>query len=112
MPATGSGVNPSVGRLLLTQDDLIRDADEAFCRLFGFLSQALIGIRFDSLLTKVSQILFQMHFSPRLRLNGKADGVQFTLKSGSTENVKVVVSARAILVGNDACYELLISLDR
>lgn|GEM_PF-7078106 len=88
------------------------EADEAFCTLFGYLSQALVGIRFDSLLTKVSQILFQLHFSPSLRLNGKSDGVQFTLKSGSTENVQIVVSARAILIENDACYELLVSPGR
>ncbi|MDI4647528.1 hypothetical protein [Cohnella hashimotonis] len=109
VPTHGRGAVPTVGRLLLTQDDLITEADPAFCTLFGFMSHALVGIRFDSLLTKASQIMFQIQFSPSLRLNGKAEGFRFSLKSGKAEDVNIIVSARATLEESKASYELLLS---
>ncbi|SFB30729.1 sigma-B regulation protein RsbU (phosphoserine phosphatase) [Cohnella sp. OV330] len=113
-PVTNDGYGgvSTVGRLLLMQDDLIQEADEAFCRLFGFTPHALTGIRFESILTRASQILYQLHFSPSLRLNGKVEEGRFTLKSGRAETVKIVVAAIAIQEGNEACYELLICQDR
>lgn len=73
------------------------------------MSHALVGIRFDSLLTKASQIMFQIQFSPSLRLNGKAEGFRFSLKSGKAEDVNIIVSARATLEESKASYELLLS---
>lgn len=112
VPTVGSEAVPPVGRLLITQDDLITEADAAFCTLFGFMSHALVGIRFDSLLSKASQILFQIQFSPSLRLNGKAENFRFSLKSGEAKAVNIVVSARAIIEESETCYELLVCPDR
>lgn len=111
IPNDGCGAASPEGRLLITQDDLITEADAQFCALFGFVAHALVGIRFDSLLTKASQILFQLQFSPCLRLNGQAEGVRFSLKSGKAEPVNIIVSAKATLHGDEACYELLVSPD-
>lgn len=111
LPNDGCGAASSVGRLLITQDDLITEADAQFCSLFGFVAQALVGIRVESLLTKASQILFQLQFSPSLRLNGQAEGVRFSLKSGKAEAVNIIVSAKVTLNGDEACYELLVSPD-
>ncbi|MFC3804246.1 hypothetical protein [Cohnella sp. GCM10012308] len=112
VPTEGDKAVPPVGRLLLTQEDLILEADAEFCRLFGFMPHALAGVRFESILTRASQILYQLHFSPSLRLNGKTERVRFALKSGRAEAVQIVVSASVTLIEEAVHYEFLVSPDR
>ncbi|WP_271754306.1 hypothetical protein [Cohnella sp. JJ-181] len=105
-------VEKPVGRLLLTHDYLLVEADSNFCRMFGFTPQPLQGISFESILTRASQILFHLHFVPSLRINGVIERLRLSLKSGNATEVLVIVSASVLNAADSpATFEVIVTND-
>lgn len=81
------------GYLSMDQNRTIRIVNATFCRLLEYEKQGIIGISFESLLTRSSQIFFQIYFLPLIKLNHHVDEMYLMMKTGSGGTLPVLLNA-------------------
>ncbi|ANY71294.1 hypothetical protein BBD41_01100 [Paenibacillus ihbetae] len=81
------------GYLSMDQNRTIRCVNATFSRLLEYEKQGVIGISFESLLTRSSQIFFQIYFLPLIKLNHHIDEMYLMMKTGSGATLPVLLNA-------------------
>lgn len=82
------------GLLLTDGQGTIHRANNTFCRWFGSDSTALVGRRFQDLLTMGSRIFHQTHWSPLLQMQGSLSEVKLELATPAGKSLPILVNAR------------------
>lgn len=65
------------GLLLTSQNGQIASANAAFCRMLGYRHEALVGMRFQQLLTREANTLHQLYWQPLIGQLGAVASVKF-----------------------------------
>jgi diguanylate cyclase (GGDEF)-like protein len=81
------------GFLSLTDDGTIVLINSTLLELLEYSLEQTIGKKIGFLLPVASQIFYQTHFLPLLKLNGKANEIYFSFKSRSRVNIPMLVNA-------------------
>lgn len=81
------------GLLLTDPDGTIRHANATFCRWVGSDRAALVGRRFQDLLTVGARIFHQTHWAPLLQMQGSVGEVQLDLKGPSGARIPMMMNA-------------------
>jgi phosphoserine phosphatase RsbU/P len=82
------------GIVEFTDDGVITYANAAVAEWLGETAEALVGRKFEQLLTVANRIFFQTHFFPLLTLHGHAEEIFLSLRGSGNRTVPVVASAR------------------
>ncbi len=82
------------GFLTFGDDGVIRSANAGVARLLGCSAAALIGRKFEALLSIAGRIFCQTHFLPLLTLQGEANEIFLTLRAVDGSDVPMLVNAR------------------
>lgn len=81
------------GFLSLTDDGTIVLINSTLLELLEYSLEQTIGKKIGFLLPVASQIFYQTHFFPLLKLNGKANEIYFSFKSRSRVNIPMLINA-------------------
>lgn len=101
--------------LVVTQEDgTILRANQTFCHWIGFDSQALIGRRFQDLLTMGGRIFHQTHWAPLMRMQGSVAEVKLDLVHQDKRCVTMLLNGVRREHASGAFYELALfgTIDR
>ncbi|ANS75936.1 hypothetical protein AWM70_16200 [Paenibacillus yonginensis] len=93
------------GHLSLDQNLRVCAVDDSFCRLFEYKEKGVIGVHFESLLTRASRVFFQMYFLPLIRLNHHVDRMNLKVKTGNGGTSSVLFHADLRNCGEEWIYD-------
>lgn len=96
------------GYLSMDQNLTIRIVNATFCRLLEYEKQGIIGISFESLLTRSSQIFFGIYFLPLVRLNHHVNEMYLMMKTGSGGTLPVLLNAVIRERGDESVYDCVL----
>jgi phosphoserine phosphatase RsbU/P len=80
-------------------DRTLMEVNERLCNKLGYRKDELCGKKSDILFTIATNIFFQTHFFPLVKLNGHAEEIFITLKSKNGGELPVLFNAERKLVG-------------
>ncbi|MBM7563151.1 PAS domain S-box protein [Paenibacillus sacheonensis] len=83
------------GRLLLTEEGMIIEADASLLDLLGYNLEGLRGCHVESLLTRSSSVFLHIHFQTRMKLDGKIEGMRIYLRKSDGSGVPCLLHASA-----------------
>ena len=81
------------GFLSFNDDGRITLANTTLRELLAYPDDALVGERIETILPVAGRILYQTHFFPLLKLQGKVEEFFLTLRASTGEDVPVLVNA-------------------
>ncbi len=81
------------GFISFTDDGTIRVVNATLLEMLGFERDAVVGHRFESILTVGARIFYQTHFFPLLKLRGHAEEIFMLMRAKSGEEVAALVNA-------------------
>ncbi|WP_127507375.1 PAS domain S-box protein [Paenibacillus humicus] len=81
------------GYVLMDDNRDVREVNATLCRLLGYEKQGICGSSFESLLTRSSQVFFQLYFLPLIKLNRSVEEMYLTLKTSSGRVLPVLLNA-------------------
>ncbi|PQP83562.1 serine/threonine protein phosphatase [Paenibacillus sp. PCH8] len=82
--------------------------NHTFCSLLEYEKQGVIGISFESLLTRSSQIFFLLYFLPLINLNHHVNEMFLMMKTSSGETLPVLLNAVVRERGDELLYDCVI----
>jgi sigma-B regulation protein RsbU (phosphoserine phosphatase) len=81
------------GFVAFTDDGRIMTANRTLLDLLSYSADAIVGQKFERMLTVASRIFYQTHFFPLIKLHGKVDEVFLSLRTLGGEDVPMLVNA-------------------
>jgi signal transduction histidine kinase len=81
------------GFVAFTDDGTVRVVNQTLLDMLGLTREAVVGRHVENVLTVGSKIFYQTHLFPLLRLHGRAEEIFLLLRSGSGEEVGVLLNA-------------------
>ncbi|CAM4341938.1 PAS domain-containing protein [Paenibacillus xylanexedens] len=91
--------------LSLDGNRTISMVNDTFCSLLEYQKQGIIGISFESLLTKPSKVFFQIYFLPLINLNHHVNEMYLIMKTGSGRTLPVLINAEVRKRGDQSVYD-------
>ncbi|WP_458126862.1 PAS domain S-box protein [Paenibacillus sp. Z3-2] len=96
------------GYLSMDQNRTIRNVNDTFCHLLQYEKQGIIGISFESLLTRSSQVFFRIYFLSLINLNHHVDEMYLILKTVSNGKLPVLLNAVIRERGEETVYDCVL----
>ena len=81
------------GFVSFTDDGMVRIINATLLEMLGYERDAVVGQRFESILSVGARIFYQTHFFPLLKLRGHAEEIFMLLRPKSGDDVGVLVNA-------------------
>lgn len=102
------------GLVVTKEDGTILRANQTFCHWIGFDSQALVGRRFQDLLTMGGRIFHQTHWAPLMQMQGSVAEVKLDLVHHDKHTVTMLLNGVRREHANGAFNELALfgTIDR
>ena len=88
--------NLPCGCMVFENDGKITYVNPEICEILGYVSETLLGLNLETVLTISSRIFYQTHFFPILKLQGQANEIFLNLKSSSGNTVPVMVNVKSM----------------
>ncbi|MEC0128917.1 PAS domain-containing protein [Paenibacillus pabuli] len=98
----------SCGYLSIDQNRRIQIVNDTFCRLLAYEKLGIIGTSFESLLTRPSQVFFQIYFLPLINLNHQVNEMCLMMKTGSGGTLDVLLNAVVRGQGDELTYDCVL----
>lgn len=96
------------GYLSLSDNRVIQEVNATLCRMLGFEKRGICGSSFESLLTRSSQIFFQIYFLPFMKLNRSVEEMYLTFKTSSGGLLPVLLNGIAVEQNGAWSYDCIL----
>lgn len=93
------------GFLCFTEAGLVLTINQTLLDQLGYEPSAVVGRSVESLLTTASQIFYQTHLYPLLKLQGKADEIFLSFRMQNGQSLPVLLSAATVGQGELSTYQ-------
>ncbi len=94
------------GLIVTTQDGTILRANQIFCTWIGRSQHALLGVRFQTLLTMGGRIFHQTHWAPLMQMQGSVAEVKLDLVHRDGHTVTMLLNGMRREHASGAFYEM------
>lgn len=92
----------------MADNRVIQDVNATLCRMLGYEKRGICGSSFESLLTRSSQIFFQIYFLPLMKLNRGVEEMYLTFKTSSGGTLSVLLNASAAERDGEWVYDCML----
>lgn len=96
------------GYVSMDQNRTIHAVNATFCNLLHYEKSGVIGISFESLLTRSSQIFFRIYFLPLINLNRQVNEMYLTMKTGSGGTLPILLNAGIRVREDETFYDCVL----
>lgn len=92
----------------MADNRVVLEVNATLCRMLGYEKQGICGSSFESLLTRSSQIFFQIYFLPLIKLNRSVEEMYLTFKTSGSEVLPVLLNGSAVERDGDWVYDCML----